>query len=412
MLTIRTAFLCILLLISGCQQAPNHQSENEYWSEAERNTLASFSLTQLKDQLNTASNRFATNKDAAFFGKKIFFDKRFSINGKISCASCHQEDKAFTDGLAKAKGVHKTGRNTQSIVGAAYHTWFYWDGRKDSLWSQALVPFEAADEMASSRVKVLRIVGSDKVYRQHYEQLFGQFPELVFNASIEADAGPLGDQNTRDNWYRIPVPTQAIINKAYANVGKAIAAYERTIQLPNTAFDQYLNALLSEGSHKANTLINQQQLAGMKLFIDPTKTHCLRCHNGPLFTNEDFHNIGTGNFSGKQLDFGRYFGVQAVKQDEFNCLGRYSDARPEQCHALRFLPNQVHGDMQGAFKAPSLRYLNKTAPYFHDGRFNQLNDVLNHYVSINQDESELPALTLSAEEKKQLIAFLELLNHP
>ena len=395
--------LSAVFLTSNCARQP------DYWSEKELNILQSLQLTQLNQDTNTASNRFANNQTAADFGKKIFFDKRFSLDGTISCASCHQENKAFTDGEALAKGIHKTGRNTQTILGAQYHTWFYWDGRKDSLWAQALVPFEAADEMASNRIQVLRIIGKDSSYRKLYEHLFGKFPEIVFNQSIPANAGPWGDAKTRNNWHRIPANTRRMINRAYSNVGKAVAAYERTLPLPSTQFDQFLSILFNEGERKANELLSKDQLAGIKLFVDQSKTHCMRCHNGPLLTNFDFHNIGTGNFSGANLDFGRYLGIPAVVQDEFNCLGEYSDAEPEQCYGLRFLPNQIHGEMQGAFKTPSLRYLNKTQPYFHDGRFVGIRDVLNHYLTMEAGQTELPGLALSDEEVVQLQAFLELL---
>lgn len=383
-----------------------------YWSGKELSTLKTFQLKHLDDSTNHKSNRFAYQSKAAEFGKAIFFDKRFSLDQSIACASCHQPDKAFTDGLAKAKGIHKTGRNTQTLLGAAYQEWFYWDGRKDSLWSQALIPFEAADEMASSRVAVLRIIAKDKTYRQQYETLFGQFPMVVMSKHVPPQAGPWGDNKTRDNWYRIAPPIQDKINQAYANVGKAIAAYERTIKLPETTLDQYLELLLKDGETKANKLVSESALAGMKLFIDQSKTHCMRCHNGPMFTNGGFHNINTGNFKGKQLDFGRFLGIQVVTQDMFNCLGKYSDAKPEDCSSLRFLPKQVHGDTQGAFKTPTLRYLNKTKPYFHDGRFNSIELVLKHYKQLSRKNSELPALKLNKKESQQLADFLELLNAP
>ncbi len=131
-----------------------------------------------------------------------------------------------------------------------------------------------------------------------------------------------------------------------------------------------------------------------------------------MLTNGDFHNIGTGGFSGQKLDFGRFLGIQAVVQDAFNCLGEYSDAKPESCSALRFLSKQVHGDSQGAYKTPSLRYLNQTIPYFHDGRFSTLEEVISHYTSINQDSTELPPLSLSSKEQQQLIQFIHLLDRP
>lgn len=383
-----------------------------HWSEKELRVLKTFQLNQLDQQKSNGSNHFAYSSKAAALGKAIFFDKRFSLDGSIACASCHQPEKGFTDGLKKAKGIHKTGRNTQTLLGAAHQTWFYWDGRKDSLWSQALIPFEAADEMASSRVAVLRILANDRAYRQQYEALFGPFPMVVMGKQIPSQAGPWGDQQTRNHWYRIPRPIQDKINQAYANVGKAVAAYERTIVLPQTQFDRYLKTLFAHGEDSANKDVSRDALAGMKLFIDQSKTHCMRCHNGPMLSNGDFHNINTGNFKGKQLDFGRFLGIQVVTQDQFNCLGRYSDAKPEDCRHLRFLPKQVHGETQGAFKTPTLRYLNQTGPYFHDGRFSRIEQVIAHYKTLSKDNSELPPLTLTEKEVQSLVAFLALLYAP
>jgi cytochrome c peroxidase len=401
-------FFCVLAFFNfsfliGC-------SDKSPWAENEITVLKSFQINNLDQKKLAKSNKFAFNKEAINFGRQLFFDERLSANGKMSCATCHDPKLAFTDGLSKAQGIHRTGRNTQTILGVAYYNWFYWDGRKDSLWSQALIPFEAPDEMGSNRLEVLRIIGRDVDYRKQYESLFGAFPDLIFNSAVPKNAGQFGDAETRNNWYKIPLPTQKIINRAYVNLGKSIAAFERSLDVPKTRFDYYLDGLFNKDFPKENQVVlSDDEFAGIKLFIDPNKTHCLRCHSGPLFTNNDFHNIETGNFTGPELDFGRVFGIQAVMQDEFNCLGEYSDASSEDCTAVRFLPRQIHDEMQGAFKTPSLRYMNKTKPFFHDGRFSELQQVLNHYISARAT-SELPELVLSDLEQKQLIAFLKMLD--
>ena len=400
-----TIILVSLLLLVSCAR------EEAYWSAKELRIIQSFQLDNLPPNTN-ASNRFANNKQAAEFGKHIFFDKRFSLNATISCASCHQSERAFTDGLPKAKGVHETGRNTQSIIGSAYQSWFYWDGRKDSLWAQALVPFEAANEMASNRIQVLNIIGKDNNYRRQYEALFGPFPSLIFQKNLPVNAGPWGDKVTRNNWFRIPQHTQHVINKAYANVGKSVAAYMRSLPIPETRFDSYIKVLLSKGESEANKMLSIDERAGLKLFIYQKKTHCLRCHNGPLLSNSDFHNIGTGSFEGKNLDFGRYLGILALQRDEFNCLGNYSDAKPEACQSLRFLQSNIHEELKGAFKTPSLRNLNKTGPYFHDGRFKSLEEVLQHYLAKPTADSELPQIMLTRQEQQAILAFIGTLDFP
>lgn len=397
--------LLSLLTLTACNDG------DHTWTNSQLEIIDSLSIASLDTTPSDPSNRYSNNKRASAFGRRLFFDKRFSSNGKLSCASCHQPEKAFTDGLRLSKGIAEMGRNTQSLIGVAYQRWFYWDGRKDSLWSQALVPFESASEMGSSRVHVLRAVGEDPSLKREYEAIFGDIPKSVFNQAIARNAGPWGDTETRDNWYRIPTHIQKEINAAYANIGKAIAAYETTIPMPTTKFDKYANALFEQGERKASSLFSEDEKAGLALFIDQEKSNCIRCHNGPQLSNSEFHNIGTGAFNGSNLDFGRFLGIKAVVQDEFNCLGEYSDAKAENCSAIRFLPRQIHSELQGAYKTPSLRYLNKTSPYFHDGRYTTLTEVMNHYETLSTD-SELAALALSDLEKKQLIAFLKTLGYP
>ena len=99
----------------------------------------------------------ADNEEAASFGHRLFFDTRLSANGNVSCATCHQPERRFTDGLPKGRGIGLSGRNTRSIVGTAYSPWLYWDGRKDSQWSQAMSPLEDPAEHGGNRMQYVRI---------------------------------------------------------------------------------------------------------------------------------------------------------------------------------------------------------------------------------------------------------------
>ncbi|MDH5584142.1 MAG: cytochrome-c peroxidase, partial [Gammaproteobacteria bacterium] len=92
------------------------------------------------------SNAVADNPLAAEFGRMLFFDTRLSANGAVSCATCHQPERGFTDGLQKAQAMGTTLRHTPGIAGMAYSPWQFWDGRRDSQWSQALAPLEDANE--------------------------------------------------------------------------------------------------------------------------------------------------------------------------------------------------------------------------------------------------------------------------
>lgn len=378
------------------------------WSARELRALQSFSIDRLGPPPAQPSNAFADNPAAAALGKQLFFDKRLSGNGKLSCASCHIPDLHFTDGKTRGVGVSTTGRNTMTVVGSAHQRWFYWDGRRDSLWSQALIPFEAPDEMGSSRTQVLKQVMQDKQLRDQYQAIFGSFPEQLRADDLPEHAGPFANEEGRDSWFRLSQQKQHDINRVYANLGKSIEAYERRLEFKPTRFDRYLRELAQGKLH--STLLNDDEKAGARLFMDAGKTQCLQCHNGPSFSNGDFHNIGSGNFSGEHLDFGRVFGLQAVLMDEFNCLGPFSDAAADQCSELRFLKQDAHVPLEGAYKTPSLRNVSSTAPYFHDGSQASLEDVLAYYNEPPDPKvsgaHELRKLDLTAEELMQLASFL------
>jgi cytochrome c peroxidase len=402
-----------ILLVAACS-GPALAADVDPWTERELRILGSLVLGAAGSPPLDPSNRFAADPAAVRLGQRLFFDKALSGNGEISCASCHVPDKHFTDGRARSAGVRETGRNTPTVVGSAYQGWFYWDGRRDSLWSQALIPFEAGAEMGGSRVAVVRRIGTEPAYRRAYESVFGAFPEGLLDPQLPAHAGPFGDGPVKAAWTGLTPAVQRRVNEVYANAGKAIAAYERTLRPRETRFDRYVAALLETGERKARTHLSAQEVAGLRLFIDEPRTRCLRCHNGPLLTNGGFHNVGTGTFAGERPDFGRAFGLRAVLLDEFNCLGPFSDAAPEDCLELRFLNRDAHVPLEGAFKTPSLRNVAATAPYGHDGRFRDLDQVLRHYnvppPVTDVGPHELGPLGLSDRELGELRAFLAALS--
>jgi cytochrome c peroxidase len=402
-------FSSVALLFGLCLSSLCAAEETQ-WNKSELSILRSLSLSSLPPLPVSKSNRFADHSQAQEFGQLLFFDERLSGDGKTSCASCHQPEKYFTDGLPRITSDTTVGRNTPTIVASGWLRWFYWDGRRDSLWSQALIPFEAADEMASSRLAVTRIITQDKNYLRLYQSIFGKLPVSLLNKNLPEHAGPLGDADMRDKWHRLPKHVQQQINRVYSNLGKSIAAYERTLAPKPTRFDHYVDQLIDD--NKQTIELTEQEIAGIKLFIDPQKTQCMQCHNGPLFTNGGFHNVGSGKFQGESLDFGRMLGLQAVLMDEFNCLGNYSDANPDECTTIKFLNRSNHIPLQGAFKTPSLRNALLTSPYFHDGRFNSLIEVMQFYNQppTKNGPHELKDLKLQDEQLVQLVAFLKLLT--
>lgn len=158
---------------------------------------------------------------------------------------------------------------------------------------------------------------------------------------------------------------------------KAVASYERTIISRNSPFDQWV-------AGKKNAM-NKQQLRGLTVFMSPQKGNCVICHSAPNFTDNGFHNIGLASFSSESADLGR------------------------------FLHKKVAIN-KGAFKTPTLRDIERTAPYFHDGSAKTLMDVVEHYdrggeVTTNLSPNMKP-LNLSQQDKEDLVAFMKALSSP
>ncbi len=357
------------------------------WTDDEVAILRSLWLESLPALAPDPSNAVADNPVAASFGRELFFDRRLSANGGISCATCHQEERRFTDGLKKGQAIGTTDRHTPSIVGSAYSPWQFWDGRSDSQWAQALAPLVHPDEHATTREQVAAVIAADERYRDFYATLFGEFPDL-------ADAD------------------EEKITRVFVNVGKSIAAFERTVMPSASRFDQYIREIVvADSTTRASDTLSDDEVRGLRLFIG--EAQCLRCHNGPLLTNHEFHNTGLLSAPGEIPDIGRSQGVRLVLQDEFNCRGVYSDDPSRQCAELDFVQTGI--ELIGATKTPSLRNLENTAPYMHNGEIETIAEVLRHYndgldAMIGHNEAE--PLGLSRRELQQLEAFLATLSAP
>jgi cytochrome c peroxidase len=192
-------------------------------------------------------------------------------------------------------------------------------------------------------------------------------------------------------------------------MGKSIAAYERRIQYGPSRFDRYVDALMKTG-RAPNDVLTGEETAGLKLFLG--KANCTQCHNGPLLTNNEFHNTGVAAGKAPEPDHGRMAGARGVLGDEFNCKSKWSDAKPEQCAELDFIVTDAH-ELERAFKVPSLRNVADRAPYMHAGQLSTLDDVVAHYntaPAAPAGHTELKPLKLSATEVRQLTAFLRTLS--
>ncbi|MGN6825840.1 cytochrome-c peroxidase [Paucibacter sp. M5-1] len=389
-------------------------SQGERWSDAEKATLGSMMLSRLPAPPTDPSNAVEGRPEAVALGERLFSDTRLSKNGLVACASCHDPARGFQDGRPVGQGVSTGLRRTMPIAGAAYSPWLFWDGRKDSLWSQALGPLEDAAEHGDNRTRLVWQLRAN--YRTEYEQLFGPFPSLQ---GVPNDAGPFGTPLEREAWARLSSDQRDAVNRAFANLGKAIAAYERTVSPAASRFDHYVTALLAGDTPRQQSL-TRQEVNGLRLFIG--KGQCATCHNGPLLTDQHFHNTGVPQREPPRPDRGRSEALAKVLQDEFNCLGKYSDAAADACQEIRFIATDDPG-MEGAFKTPSLRGVAERAPFMHAGQIASLEEVVLHYgrsprATVGHSElaprsgahSLRRPIRLSDPEARDIVAFLRTLS--
>jgi cytochrome c peroxidase len=300
------------------------------------------------------SNAKADDPKAAALGKQLFFDPALSPSGKVSCASCHEPTRELSDGVPQSMGgVSRVDRNAPAIALAAYGRWQFWDGRADSLWMQALGPPEVAAELGSSRLFVDHVAWQK--YKPAYGAVWGPMPDLSNNGRFPANGKPGSPE-----WTTMTDDDQTAATRVYVNVGKSIAAFERTLRVQPNAFDRYLG-----GDAAA---LSDAEKDGLAAFF---RAGCAQCHYGPRLTDDAFHGIGlpTGRADGRP-DRGRIDGVAAVMSAEFGQPTAWSDAPKPYVHL------EPSGTMLGQFKTPTLRGVPDTAPYGHGGTSSSLEDVI------------------------------------
>ncbi|GGX57064.1 cytochrome-c peroxidase [Saccharospirillum salsuginis] len=414
---IRPAVLFLLLAFT----LPTTQAEqNPYtFTEADIQFLSMFTLDNLPDLPDAPSNRLADNDQAARLGHQLFFDTGLSANGEVACSTCHQPERYFTDGLPQSQALGTTRRNAPSIPSALHGPWQFWDGRTDSLWAQALSPLEDLNEHGMDRTSAARYFVTE--YRDEYEALFGASDEAERVRALTESASPKQPGEPAQAWSDLDEADRDAVNRVFAQLGKVIMAYERKLDLEPARFDRFVNALQEDKEEsRLRNLLTDDEVNGMRLFMG--KANCASCHNGPLFTNFEFHNIGAPEADRKNVDLGRFEGVAELQDNTFTCLSDYSDADPEQCEEMRFLKQQGP-ELVGAFKTPSLRNVNETAPYMQAGQLATLMDVIAHYNTPTPpfyDREQHPSrphfdilpLKLTVEEQEQLAAFLATLTSP
>jgi cytochrome c peroxidase len=328
------------------------------------------------------SNRVSGNRNAIDLGERLFFERRLSVNGELSCSRCHLPERNWTDGLPRAIGLAEVDRNAPSVVNVRYHRWFGWDGAHDSLWAQSINPILDPRELGMSAAGVAKLLRGDRDLSCRYGKTFG--------------AAPGGDDE------------QVLVDAA-----KALAAFQETLVSGRTAFDEFREAL-ARGDREAMAKYPEAAQRGLRTFVG--RGACDACHVGPAFTSGEFHDTGITFFVRTgQVDPGRYEGIKKLLSDRMNLLGPYNDDPKRSTAAGTQHVSLEHRDF-GEFKVPSLRNLESSMPYMHNGSLASLRDVVKHYSEIDPDrlraggERILKPLHLSDGETADLVAFLQTLS--
>lgn len=318
-------------------------------------------------------------------GKKLFNDQRFSSTGKVSCATCHDASKAFTDSpLRTSEGIGKlTGtRNAPTVVNAAYMSKLFWDGRSPDLEDQSQHPIVNPVEMGlKNHDPVLKIVRTDPEYKALFMAAFNKSGKKI----------------------------------TMKEVMQAIASFERTIISGNSPFDRW-----KYGNDE--TAMSPAQIRGFQVFVGQGR--CVSCHvveqTQALFTDNRFHNIGIG-INSIQKDVPRLAGefLKAKAQGTEVDIAVLTDKKVSELG--RFAVTEEFEEL-GGFKTPTLRNIAATAPYMHDGSLKTLKDVVIHYdnggITKKTDRVNdflsggIRPLNLSEQQISDLVEFMEALTSP
>lgn len=319
----------------------------------------------------------ALTPDAVTLGEMLFFDSRLSGNGTVSCATCHDPARAFTDGRPTSIGIKgRVGqRNAPTILNALYNKTQFWDGRVNTLEQQAALPITNPFEMGSKSIAdAVARISADENYRDQFMSVYGRPP------------------NEHD-------------------LVRAIATYERTLISFGSPFDNFI-----AGDQSA---ISESAKRGWQLFN--TKARCNLCHaltdktrDVTVFTDNDFHNIGIGVARNPIVPLVRR-AEREMARGELKTID--AKAIESNLSALgRFLVTRRSEDI-AAFKTPDIRNILVTGPYFHDGSMDTLWDVIDHYNKgdgLNDPwlDEDIQPLALTEPEIDDLVAFLASLTSP
>jgi len=406
------AVVAILLLAAGLLAASRLGSEPEVELTPEE-IAKILEHAPLGPAPESPTNRVADDPAARQLGKRLFFEPRFSADGRISCATCHDSEKGWANGALHGRGLGETERHVPSLWNVAHNRWYFWDGRADTLWMQALQPIEHPDEFGGDRLRCAHVLAADPELAAAYEAVFGPLPDVSDPERFPPHARPVPespDDPSNRAWVSMSEADRDAVNRVFSNLGKAIEAFERSIRSEESPFDVFAQGL-ADGDETKLAALSVSARRGLKLFVG--KANCILCHSGPHFSDGEFHDLRLPEDRSVAVDTGRFDGVRRLLDDPFNSLGPYSD--DPTWRKTKYLV--VRPNAWGQFKTPSLRNVAQTAPYMHTGVFSSLEEVLHFYSTMenaaprgHHDEGVLAPLRLTEQEQRDLIAFLESLT--
>ncbi len=440
----RAHLLGVSLVVVGSLGACTDETT---FTHDERETLATFRLPA--NAPANPSNRVADDPRAAVFGKKLFFDKRFSgalgpandgvtggslgaagATGKVACVDCHDPTLGGADRRSRTPtslGAGYSPRNAPTVLNAAMWDvaaggWQLWDGGKDSLWSLSLGPWESPGIHNGTRLQYAHFIYNNPAYRAAYEEIFGPMPDM--NATLPDGVTPRFPATGKPGqpaYDGMAMADKVAVTRFYSNMGKAVEAYERLLISPNhepSPFDKALEAIEAGDDAKILEVMSPAAIRGAKLFIG--KAACNECHRGAMFTDFGFHNIGCPQQGTNvpPIDVGRKGKGMSMKNDPMNRAGAFSDQVDDtHINALMEVDTAENNTLLGAFRTPTLRNIEKTQPYMHDGVYTNLWDVVAHYnfgggtgSYSGAKEAAISPLLLSNDEMDDLVEFLRTLT--
>lgn len=338
--------------------------DHQAWLRLARAVLAAESVRAIAAPVEPVNNRGEATR--VELGYLLFYDPILSGDKTTSCASCHHPDYGMADGLKKGVGIAGRGygaqragtgrelqRNTPSLFNVAYNPILFWDGRAGSLEEQALEPIFNEHELnQTSAAELIKRLRSIPKYREMFAKAFG------FNSPQD------GREITLQN------------------IARAIAAFERKLNITETAYDHFVKG--------QDERLTTEQLRGMVVFFG--QGQCAACHTPPHFHDGALSSIGVpvSPEKGAPLDADPGFGAVIRRQDGF-----------------------------GMFKTPGLRNIARTAPYMHNGAFKTLEEVVEFYndggglgrgLDVYSQDVQVVKLDLTEQQKKDLVSFLKSLD--